>query len=319
MQTVDVLIVGGGPAGLSAGISLAGEGCQVLVLERSGSVPSGPGETLHPGAEAIFNSLGVHEAMLNAATARHEEILIHNNNKTVHVPYGPGWRGFQIRRSLLNQALADQFVFLGGEIQFAAPAIDLCREGSTYLVETANGAVGARWLIDASGYSGWLDRYLQASMAQASERIWLEYGYRPAGVADNVSPSLSVHDRSWHWQAPLGDGEAAWVCGTLKVPNKGDDGSKLIDGTWRLSECPAGPNYFRIGDAVCRLDPRNGHGVLRAMMSALMATHLLKASATGEVEAHTAVEIYSQWIAHWFRFDAAQLAKLERKHLTVAS
>ncbi|MBO9475709.1 FAD-dependent monooxygenase [Shimia sp. R10_1] len=312
MRAVDVLVIGGGPAGLSAGIHAASVGLKVLVLERAQTLPAGPGETFHPGIEAIFGSLGIAEITKKSATARHEEILIHRCGRTQRVKYGPGWCGFQLRRSQLNQILQARLLETGGEVQFGTVGYDLCVDKQGFRVKTKPGTIETRWIVDASGYSGWLDQNLEETMTQVSHPIWLEYGYRCTDPKESNSPSLKIGDMGWHWQAPLGDGETAWVRGSDQVPKRSAAGSKLIDGTWRFSKRPASANYFRVGDAACRLDPRNGHGVLRAMMSAIMAGHLIKATNTRQIEAEQAAQIYTGWLHKWFQYDADQLQNLSR-------
>jgi hypothetical protein len=46
------------------------------------------------------------------------------------------------------------------------------------------------------------------------------------------------------------------------------------DVTWRLSDAAAGLGWFIVGDAAAVLDPSCSHGVLKAIMSGMMAGHL---------------------------------------------
>jgi flavin-dependent dehydrogenase len=47
------------------------------------------------------------------------------------------------------------------------------------------------------------------------------------------------------------------------------------DVTWRIISPAAGPGFFLVGDAVAVLDPASSHGVLKALMTGMMAAHLI--------------------------------------------
>ena len=311
MTTYDGIVIGGGPSGLAAGIWLAKAGRAVLVLERNPDTPGGPGETLHPGIEAIFGQLGVAVEMRSAAGARHLGITVARAGQVKDVPYGNGWRGFQIRRKALNRILETRLRALGGEIWHGVAAGNLSPAPAGHVVEVAGRTLRTPWLIDASGPAGWLDRRTGTQMTPRSARIWLRYGYRTSTADASGQPRLSLSVQEWHWCAPLGDGKSAWVTGSSSRPPDRSRGVRGADGTWRLSPCPAGVGSFRVGDAACRLDPRNGRGVLRALMSAIVAAHLAEAADAGEVSRPVVADIYAQWIRHWFEMDAQQLEDFE--------
>ena len=60
---VDVVVVGGGPAGSAAALWCVRQGLRVVLLEREQFPRHRPGETLLPGVEPIFAQLGVAEAI----------------------------------------------------------------------------------------------------------------------------------------------------------------------------------------------------------------------------------------------------------------
>lgn len=311
MKAYDAIIVGGGPAGLSAAIQFAAKGRSVMVIERRSTTPDGPGETLHPGIEPIFGKLGVKEAMLARATMRHDAIVIDRGGDLETVPYGRDWRGFQLRRRALNQGLRERFEQFGGDYRNGVQALELTSSDGDHRLQTKDGIIQGRWLLDASGMAGWLDRRLGSSLDAASIPIHLRYGYRATKEDDGASPRLLLKNKSWSWQAPLGDGETAWVdCSAGRSFFEHTSDFRGADGTWRLSRTPAGTSSFRIGDAACRLDPSNGHGVLRAMMSGMMAAHLAVRVDDGRVAGHEAAAIYNGWIRHWFTADANHLRDL---------
>ena len=86
--------------------------------------------------------------------------------------------------------------------------------------------------------------------------------------------------------------------------------SRAADVTWRKVESVAGPGFLLVGDAAAVLDPAASHGVLKALMSGMMAAHLIEsASRAGQPEAH-ALLAYQEWLTWWFDADVAKLRAL---------
>ena len=307
----DAIIIGAGPAGLAAAIALQRIRKTVVVLERGRDVADGPGETFHPGIEPIFEQLGVAKNIVETAHSRHGGIHVEYPTHNRHVPYGPGWRGFQVRRKVLSGALSAKYSAQGGHIEFSSLAYAYERHRENHVVHTKQATWQSKLLIDASGKASWLDRQLGTAMETRSPRIWLHYGYTKTASRVTTDPVLTLQPERWRWQAPLGDGETAWVEGTGKRYKTKPTGARILDGTWKKSALPAGPGFFRVGDSACRLDPRNGHGVLRAMMSSIMCVHLYNAVANKNVTPTLAANLYQKWLNHWFEYDATQLRSFD--------
>ena len=65
MSDADLLIVGGGPAGMMAGLLFARAGVKTLVLEKHGDfLRDFRGDTVHPATLDLFAELGLLDGLL---------------------------------------------------------------------------------------------------------------------------------------------------------------------------------------------------------------------------------------------------------------
>ena len=89
----DIVVLGAGPAGLATAICCAEAGLDVRILDRSTFPRPSVGEAVHPGAEALFERLGVADRVRKAEFVRHTGIWIERQNKREFIPFGEtaGW------------------------------------------------------------------------------------------------------------------------------------------------------------------------------------------------------------------------------------
>jgi len=146
---VDVAVVGGGPAGCAAAISLARLGRRVALLERTVYGASRVGETLPPDVQPLLRELGVWERFLADGHAPAPGLVMRWGGgepyETDHIfnPYGHGWNLDRVRfdRSLYQAASE-----LEGVSAFSGVSRIVCRR-------RPEGAGGA-WLLTFTGRAG---------------------------------------------------------------------------------------------------------------------------------------------------------------------
>jgi len=149
MVTTDVVIAGGGPAGLAAAIRSAERGLHTLLLERSASVPDKAcGEGLMPAGAHELERLGARIPPGGSASLRGIRYL--EEDGTVLEGQFGGRPGMGIRRTVLAEALRERATAAGAELRRGTvlathPRFDAVEVG------TDSGVLDARLLIAADG------------------------------------------------------------------------------------------------------------------------------------------------------------------------
>ncbi len=147
---IDILIAGGGPAGLAAAIRAAEAGLEAVVVEpRPAPVDKACGEGIMPGGLAALHALGVHPAGHPLRGIRYTDGL-----RTAQAPFR-GAYGLGVRRTALHTALHERAEALGVRI-VEGKVREVRQDGHTV---TAAGLT-ARWLIAADGLHSPLRRAL---------------------------------------------------------------------------------------------------------------------------------------------------------------
>ncbi|MER9064800.1 FAD-dependent oxidoreductase [Mesorhizobium sp. M0698] len=321
----DVLVIGGGPAGTAAAIWAAQCGLRVVLLERTKFPRHRPGETLHPGAEPILKQLSVALEVVANAEVRHEGQTTvwagrHSSAQFGSDSGGP-WLGYQISRERLDAILIDRARCLGvrvlqPEAAVGRPIVSGGRVSGLMCSEPYL----AKFVVDASGMRGFLRRTLGLAQMTASPPLRAHYGY---GIGQSgqreVIPSLVGDEHGWVWTAKVGNRTFTWTrldfepddCRSGLAPSlPGVEWHKPVRGadvTWRIVPACAGPGYFIAGDAAAVVDPASSHGVLRAMMSGIMAAHVVSNVLSRSVGESDGADHYKAWLSSWFEQDVRRL------------
>src|SRR5204863_4069204 len=185
----DVAIIGGGPAGSTAGALLARAGRRVIVFEREKFPRFHIGESLLPFSMKAFTRLGLHEKFLRAGFMKKfgGEIVGACSETGTKFYFKDGYRSqtdhaYQVTRGDFDKLLLDHAFECGAEVheetsvtQVALTANEVtlfwkavrseevgsarCADGTSQRdVPTTQGEVLARYVIDASGRTSVLGR-----------------------------------------------------------------------------------------------------------------------------------------------------------------
>ena len=321
---VDLIVIGGGPAGSAAAIWARLAGLRVQLFERTSFPRHRPGETLHPGAGSIFRQLGIEAEVNKASALRHSGHTVIWGGNVHTVDFGRdrngAWLGYQVLRNTLDGILLERASNLGVEV-FQPRKVERIMIADTRVIGVqTDQPITARFVIDASGGRSWLSRQIDSPMETVSPPLRAYYGYCEGEPYPSMQlPCLTSDDEGWTWISKIAPRTFNWTRMTFSLgsaaPRPPEQLATLIpidrirgsDVTWRRAKPAAAPGYFAVGDAAAVLDPASSHGVLRAMMSGMMAAHTAARVVTGNISEDTATRAYSEWIETWFQYDLKQL------------
>jgi menaquinone-9 beta-reductase len=147
VNSTDVFVIGGGPAGMAVAIAARQQGFRVLVADGAQMPIDKPcGEGLMPDGLAALDKLGISIDAENAFPLR--GIRFASGGLAVDAAFPDRAEGVGVRRTVLHQLIAKRAASLGIDFLWQAPVTGI----SGNKVHLGNGRqVSARWIIGADG------------------------------------------------------------------------------------------------------------------------------------------------------------------------
>lgn len=223
-QVEDVIVIGGGPAGSSAGSFLAMQGHRVTVLEKEAFPRDHVGESLLPFCYKLFEQLGVVDQMSKRFVRKPGVRFVDVNGVTEttwcfsHVIHDETYLSFQVARADFDKMLLDNTRRLGATVKEQTRVDKVNLNGPDGLVEVwATGPTGeketyyARYLLDCSGRSSFLATQKGAKKKfEELDRTALWTHWHVPELAGGLEEGLSLiiyiggEKKGWLWIFPLG-------------------------------------------------------------------------------------------------------------------
>jgi len=155
LNSTDVLVIGGGPAGLAAAIAAREQGFRVLVADGARMPIDKPcGEGLMPDGLAALERLGVSVAAENSCPFRGIRFL--SAGLAVDAAFPHGSTGVGVRRTVLHRLIAERAASLGVDFLWQTPVTGISSDG----VHLGSRTVSARWIIGADGGNSRVRRWV---------------------------------------------------------------------------------------------------------------------------------------------------------------
>ena len=220
MQRVDVIVIGGGPAGSTAAGFLAQAGASVILFEKDRFPRYHIGESLLSATLPILEALGVVPAIEDVGFIRKPGGTFVWGSRAEPWSFffreDPGGRpyAYHVLRSQFDEILLRHAAARGVDVREGHRVDAVQHNGSTRVVARdergARVEVEARYLIDASGQQALLGRRDRLREFNPFFKNLAVFGYfaeaeRLAGAVDGNILSAAFGD-GWFWFIPLHDG-----------------------------------------------------------------------------------------------------------------
>lgn len=223
-KSADVLILGGGPAGSTAGMVLAGAGIETLLLEGEPFPRFHVGESLLPHSLPLFDRLGVHERVKTLPhTIRKEGATFstHDGSRQMDYWFDEGFapaipNAYQVRRDEFDGMLLDVARERGTDVRTPWKAVRPEWDGDRLAgmwvrsSEGEEGLVRAKCVIDATGQHAFLATRMGWKTVYDDHRKMAVVGHfdgvvqNPGRAAGNIT--IVVTDSGWFWLIPFRTG-----------------------------------------------------------------------------------------------------------------
>ncbi len=344
-MNVDVLIVGGGPAGATAALNLAPLR-SVAVIERNAEPSPRIGESLPAAARRLFRDMGLLDSFLaedHAPCYGNRSVWGDAQPQELDALRDPDGHGWHLDRVRFERWLRDAATSRGAELIAPATLEHIARDDDGWLVETNAITIRASLIIDAAGRAAPVARRLGAQV-RVDDRLACGWVYgRDAGRGSRGLTYIEATEDGWWYTAPMPHGRrvlafhtdadlpAARIArdrdallrsasGARELAFWLDDAGFVADETAGFTaahsavlEPCAGDGFLAAGDAALAFDPLSSQGLLNALFTGLAAAEAADSHLRGDTGALPRYRDTISGIAATYRRHLALFYGMERR------
>ena len=267
---VDVLVIGGGPAGSTTSTLIAQHGYRVQLLERDHFPRFHIGESLIPETYWVLKRLNMLPKMKNSHFIKKYSVQFFSASGKLSEPFyfnehkphecSQTW---QVRRSEFDELMLNNAREHGVDVHEGVRVLDVLFEGSRAVGARFKDEAGvehtvrAKVVVDASGQSSLLMNKFKLKVPDKDLKkgaLWTYYegAYRDVGRDEGATIVLQTKDKQgWFWYIPLHDNimsvGVVTDFGVLFNPERGDHAAIYQQ---ELDRCPAVKERVSIGKQV---------------------------------------------------------------------
>jgi flavin-dependent dehydrogenase len=205
-SAVDVVVVGAGPSGCAAAITLARMGRSVIVLDGSDRRQPRQGEHMPPAIRPLLHRLGVNEDDLRHSRSGGISVVWgHGAPRHTDYIFEPYSYGYSIDRQHFTRNLVDIARTSGAAVRMGARARTLQRLSDDHWAvgvssrEGANEWLVSRFLVDATGRAGRIGRKLGATRYVVDGLVGVAAQFSGTGFVQALDGRLIVESSEHGW------------------------------------------------------------------------------------------------------------------------
>jgi flavin-dependent dehydrogenase len=308
----DVLIIGGGPSGATAGLLLSREGVSVLIVEKNKFPRFHVGESFLPRNHVLLEDIGLGPALrrLPHIPKYGAEFGFGNELETYKLLFDECLEGetqatFNVARADFDSMLLNAACEAGTTVAEGVKVGRIVRlEDGDAVIEVEGRTVSGKCLIDASGQSSVVARHLKTRKPVPGHTKVAYVGHfenvKRLKGREEGHPTIAMCDEGWFWIIPIDQRRTSigMVIDVEATRRVGLPANEML--AWGIAHCPlmadrtaaavfpertssiadfsyrcspyAGPGYFLVGDSALFVDPIFSTGVCMGMMAAQYVT-----------------------------------------------
>jgi flavin-dependent dehydrogenase len=215
LNSTDVFVIGGGPAGLAAAIAARQQGLRVVVADGAKPpIDKACGEALMPDAIAALERLGVSVPAAEACPVRGVRFL--SSGLSAEADFPPNNSGLSIRRTALHRIMTERAAGMGVDLLWQTVVTGISNEE----VRVGNRTIRTRWIVGADGANSRVRRWANLDVQYVQSRAQLRYAFLRHYRVEPWTDRMEIYwgRNSQAYATPVSDEE---VCVAVASRNHG--------------------------------------------------------------------------------------------------